>query len=164
MSCSIERSPKVPEINAMLAAGLGLQTIERRLRADGVAIKRETIKRHLERCLPPAVVEVGHDETMPFVEPADVRRRRAESPDPRDFASLVHQRAYRALEADELRVSTRDGLAAQALLDRREERAKDRDFMIGLARLLSGGGQSAPRHLLPGDEEGEDAQGEIAAP
>lgn len=148
MVCSVERSPKLLEINSMLAAGLGLQTIEKRLRGDGFAIKRETIKRHLDRCLPPTAVMIPGGSALPAVPADQVRQRRSEGGGARDFASLVHDRALDALVDGELRVTTRDGLAAQALLDRREERAKDQAFMLSLARLLSGAGAPPPQELI----------------
>jgi hypothetical protein len=55
------------------------------------------------------------------------------------------------MEEGLLRVTTKDGLAAQALIDRREEKAEDRKFMLNLARLLSGGGGMAPERLIEGD-------------
>jgi hypothetical protein len=148
MACSVERSAKLHEINAMLAAGLGLQTIEKRLRADGLAIKRETIKRHLDRCLPATAIIVPGGEALPVTTADQVRQRRSESGAARDFASLVHNRALEALVDGELRVTTRDGLAAQAILDRREERTTDRAFLLNLARLLSGAGNPPPPEIV----------------
>lgn len=162
MGCSVERSPKYVEINAMLAAGLGLQTIEKKLPAEGFAIKRETIKRHLELCLPPSAVVVSAGEAVRVVSPEEVRQRRSESGDARDFASLVHDRALKALERSELAVTTKDGLAAQAIIDRREERSKDRDFALNLAILLSGGGQMAPRNVI--DDESDESPYLIVEP
>lgn len=123
----------------MLAAGLGLLTIEKHLRAAGLAIKRETVKRHLERCLEPSAVVVGGELPLPTVPAADVRKKRAEAGTARDVASVVERRAVEALLAGELAVSTQDGLRAQRLLDRRAKHDRDREFYDNLRRVLTAG-------------------------
>ena len=80
--------------------------------------------------------------------PISPQRQAREKP---DLAVAVRDKALAGLAAGRLAVTTRDGLAAQALLDRREEHQKDREFMLNLARLLSGGGTKAPEHLIEGE-------------
>lgn len=81
------------------------------------------------------------------VAPHEQRKARETS----DLAVAVRDKALTGLRAGRLQVTTKDGLQAQALLDRREEHQKDREFMLNLARLLSGGGTKAPAHLIEGD-------------
>lgn len=74
-----------------------------------------------------------------------------------DLAAVVVKKTLRQLASGRLEPSLRDGLIAQQLLDRREEKAQDRQFMLSLAQALAGGGYSAPRQLVaatPAPSEG----------
>ena len=73
-----------------------------------------------------------------------------------DLAAVVTKKTLRRLASGELVPTLRDGLIAQQLLDRREEKAQDRVFMLSLARALAGGGYTAPQHLLPAPIEPDD--------
>lgn len=53
-----------------------------------------------------------------------------------DVAVLVQAEVVKKLREGEARVTVQHGLQAQALIDRREERAKDRELAITLARML----------------------------
>ena len=64
-----------------------------------------------------------------------------------DVASVVAQKAMEGLVDGSLRVTTQHGLQAQQMLDRREERRKDRELSIQLARVLSGA-VKVPAHLI----------------
>lgn len=68
----------------------------------------------------------------------------------KDFATLVQQRAVEALEAGNLRITAQHGLAAQALIDRRIEKAADRDLALNMARLLSGAITMTPQTVIEG--------------
>jgi hypothetical protein len=61
-----------------------------------------------------------------------------------DLARVVRDKAVERLGRGELKPTLRDGLAAQSLLDRREEKQKDRNFMLSLARLMSGSESETP--------------------
>jgi hypothetical protein len=52
------------------------------------------------------------------------------------------------LRAGQLRVTAQHGLTAQALLDRRAEKAADRDLALNMARLLSGAVSMAPLSVI----------------
>jgi hypothetical protein len=73
-----------------------------------------------------------------------------------DLAAVVVKKSLRRLASGELVPTLRDGLIAQQLIDRREEKAADRQFMLSLARALAGGGYEAPSHLLPATVEPPD--------
>ncbi len=68
----------------------------------------------------------------------------------RDLAAAVRDAAKQRLENGELKPNLRDGLNAQALLDRREEKQRDRNFMLSLARLTSGAAHEVPAHIIEG--------------
>lgn len=73
-----------------------------------------------------------------------------------DLAAVVVKKTLRRMASGELQPSLRDGLIAQQLIDRREEKAADRQFMLSLARALAGGGYEAPSRLLPANAEPPD--------
>ena len=156
-SCVLCRGPLGPRVNAMLAAGLSGNAIEAEMRRSGTPVKQETVRRHKRECMaddPASFVELEvlaqHVETG-AVGTASIRR---------DVARIVQLRAIRQLQRGAIAVSTRDGLAAQAMLDRRAERAKDRQFLLNLARLLSGAGGGPPADLVgsePSDARFRDA-------
>jgi hypothetical protein len=70
-----------------------------------------------------------------------------------DLAAVVVRKSLDRLASGELQPNLRDGLIAQQLIDRREEKAADRQFMLSLARALAGGGYEAPSRLLPASVE-----------
>jgi hypothetical protein len=63
-----------------------------------------------------------------------------------DFPTLVVHKAKQT--ARQGKVSVKDGIAAQSILERRAERAEDKQFMLNLARALAGGGASGPIPVL----------------
>lgn len=65
-------------------------------------------------------------------------------PDTDDMALLVRAAAVAKIKAGELRISTQDGLAAQALIDKREEKRKDREVIVQIGRLLAQGAAPPP--------------------
>ena len=82
----------------------------------GRAFKRETIGKHVRICLggvkPKLDAQGVHDMS-----------REAKTQAEMDFAVMVQKRATELLAAGELRVTAQHGLTAQALLDRRAEKA-----------------------------------------
>lgn len=131
-NCTICSSAFVAEINGLLAQGRSSAAIAREMPGFSVA----TIRDHRIACL--GTAEMGEKSGRP-VTPKDV---------PVDFAVAVRDKALAQLKEGKLKVNSRDGLNAQALIDRREERSEDRKFMLNLARVLSGGGAPAPVDVI----------------
>jgi hypothetical protein len=158
--------PAGVEVNGLLAEGMPAAHIERKLRAEGRPIKAETIRRH--------VVDHVESEALEMVKAASAQVaasrvkavKRGDVDANADFAALVHARATADLNDDILRVTTKDGLAAAAILDRRAEKSEERKFMLNLAQLLSGGGARAPEQLGEGAIEGEfsEVENKLLAP
>lgn len=148
-TCKIDASEHAATINALLASGMPMLHIEREMKANGYVIKRETIKRHMDRCLL-GVAGAGAPQPRQARPAAVTGRPRATS---QDIAILVQRRvAERLNDPDTLmRVDVKDGLAAQALIDKRSEKEKDRAFVLNLARLLSGAGQDTPMEYIDGE-------------
>ena len=82
----------------------------------------------------------------------------------RDLAELVRDKAIEGVVQGRLEVDVKAGLAAQVILDRPAERAEQRDFMLNLAQLLSGGGHSAPADLIEGEYTELEPENALLAP
>src|SRR6187397_556936 len=92
-------------------------------------IKRETISRHKDSCL-------GAKDIAP-AKMAEVAQKVTKGREiPEDVAVLVQREVVAKLKEGTARVTVQHGLQAQQLLDRRAERAKDRELTVTLARLL----------------------------
>lgn len=99
-------------------------------------------------------------------------RAAGKAPDPRDLQTLedtdlavmVVKQTKAGLSSGDLTPTVKDGIAAQGILERRAERAADREFMLNLARALAGGGQQAPQVLLPDPAIIEGEVREVYAP
>jgi hypothetical protein len=66
-----------------------------------------------------------------------------------DLAAVVVRRTLKGIASGKLQPTLRDGIAAQSLLDKRAEKAADRQFMLNLVTALAGGGAPVPQKLLP---------------
>ena len=133
--CGICNSERKTVINTLLAAGRSANFIEGEMKSLGSPTKAETVTRHLNRCLggkPPSPTSI------PFNGAAKG-----------DFAKAVRDEAMRLLEAGDLKIKANEGLWAQALLDKREEKKADRDLMVNLVRLMAGG--IAPPEIIVGE-------------
>lgn len=166
-----------PDRRAWVNSELVKQTPHTRIevlsRELGMNVKRETIRRHVNVCIPAAI----HESPITRTEKAAARARdwraaravdravervekKAPPPTPLpapvtpiplegmvetdDFARLVRDEARRKLLAGELRINTQDGLSAQSLLDKREEKKKDRELMAQMGLLLARGSEAPP--------------------
>lgn len=149
MPCSLCHGPLGPMINEMLALGMSLRQIEKASREKKRPVKSETVGRHLHQCLndvrpevnPTAVVQATVAKAKPGTSPKEARVAR-------DLAKVVQEKAVEGILTGQLKVTVKDGLAATAILDKRDARQEDRRFLVGLARLLSGAGNPAPDGLV----------------
>jgi hypothetical protein len=129
--CPVCKSPHRAQIEALKATKMPLADIHAQTQKLGRGIKRETLGKHFRICLGGVSPEVlGQQIADASAEAKTVAEM--------DFAALVQQRAVTQLREGTLRVTTQHGLTAQALLDRRAEKAQDRDLLLNMARLLSG--------------------------
>ncbi len=134
-------------VDQRLAEGKSGNAIERELKALGITVKRETVLRHAANCL-------GAGTKPPEIVTLAAAASASGSND--DFAALVRAEAVRRLNAGDLKVGVSDGLQAQALLDRRDEKKKDRELVVTIGRLLAGGGNQVPLTII--DMTGEEIE------
>ena len=131
--CVICADPaKVDWVARRLMEGHSLTKMEEMSRLTSVVtpIKRETIAAHKNICLamPPSATPAKIAETAKAV----TKGREI----PEDVAVLVQREVVQKLKDGTARVTVQHGLQAQQLLDRRAERAKDRELTVTLARML----------------------------
>lgn len=138
-------------INAELVKGTPHTHIEAESRTLGYNVKRETLRRHVNVCVANGV----HNITV-----AKQGREKADHVDTKaltslpegdDFAVLIRAAAVEKLRKGELRISTGDGLAAQALIDKRMERQKDRDIFARVGMMLAGAMSTPPPIVIEGE-------------
>lgn len=141
--CSVCSSPHRAEIEALRAAKMTFQDIHLATQKMGRGYKRETLGKHFNICL--------KGET-PFVDARAIANasQDASTQAELDFATLVQKRAAAMLAEGNLKVTASHGLQAQSLLDRRVEKAADRDLALNMARLLSGSVIMAPQEVIEG--------------
>lgn len=144
--CGICSSDRAPIINALLAANRSGAWIETEMRRLDKPTKGETIRKHLRRCL-----NNDASSNAGLLQDAAAGKKVSSNA---DFAEAVRAEANRLLAAGKLQIRTEHGLSAQALLDRRAEKRADRQLMVEMARLLSGGAAgvlSAPDEVIVGE-------------
>lgn len=130
MTCALDNDQRGAPINAFLAAGRAPNWIEAEMRRMGSVVKAETIRKHVRNCL------AGDPQRAGFVLQDALDGNKVS--DNGDFALAIRNEANRLLADGTLKVTAQHGLQAQALLDRRAERAADRNLLLQMAGLLSG--------------------------
>lgn len=138
----------------LLAGGMPPHGIEQESRRLGIPIKRETVKKHVDTC----------KDCSPTVEPVSAGIDLSSTINPRSSINItklidasdtlpevVVKSVRERIVKGEIRPSVRDGISAQALIDRKKEVTKHQAFLLNLARLLSGAGQNVPVHVIEGE-------------
>ena len=147
-----ERKVRGPDKKPRKRRG-GLPPLPRTLTAAQLNARQQTRDRLAQRN--GLTITVAHPDEVPDTVPEGV------SAYPDDLAAVVVRRTSRALAEGKLQPTLRDGLTAQQLLDRRAEKAADRQFMLNLAMAMAGGGRETPVALLPpGDDEADIVEAE----
>ena len=120
--------------------GYSAHRMEELAKEQGHPMKRETIKKHLTVCLGS---DAKPSEVKAVAEAVQASSGGNHPDDGEDVAVLVQREVVKKLKNGEGRVTVQHGLQAQQLLDRRAERAKDRELAVTLARLLHSGSPPA---------------------
>ena len=142
-NCSLHEGERAEFVNNLLAKGFSATKISSLGRRMGYRIAADTISAHRLVCL-----GRGSD--------AEVQASKA------DLAIMVRDQV--AKELDTPRNQVRDGLHGPATArPPRRKSAATGEFMVNLARLLSGGGGLAPVELVEGDVSRRHARGNPAA-
>jgi hypothetical protein len=151
--CKLCRHPMAAQINKRIAAGRGgIANAMRWMQDNELEVphrntfsthKREHMTTEFERQREAAVKTLEKQQRM-------VRAKSG------DLAQLVRDNVFARVEEGTLEPSLSEGLRAQEMLDRRNEKGADRDLMLHLAGLLSGA--TTPLALL---SDGTTVEGEF---
>lgn len=141
VDCTLCRHPLVETINKRIRDHGILPTIRWMEENDLPAPHRNTFSVHKNKHLTSEFEKAR-------MEAADALRKQQGTikAKPGDLAALVRDNVFARVEAGVLEPSLTEGLRAQEMLDRRNEKQGDRDMMLQLAGLLSGA--TAPVALL----------------
>lgn len=146
--CSDERKREFVLANHLAGVSINRMETMTRTGIPGIpVIKAETITRHVRNHLPAtfqpsqqvaAAPLPGNTVAVSRAARTDVAiaRQVEKASNGDDVAREVQQQVLEKLKSGEARVTVQHGLQAQAMLDRREERAKDRALAITLTRML----------------------------
>ena len=130
--CHACRSPFVESINKKIKEGLPDSRISEWLKEQGGYISRITIGRHKRDHL----IDTFEKKRK---EAAEVLQRQQKTlKHDGDLASLVRNQVNLMLEDGILMPTLAEGLRAQEIIDRRNEKSTDRDLTIMLAQVLGG--------------------------
>jgi len=137
-TCATCKHPQVREINHRIREQRPYEDISRWLdelaaEGKGFAITRQALSRH-------------HKDHLGEAPPREAGRK----PLSKNFLQAVVETAQDKLENGELQVTVRDGISAQAEINRQMDRSADRDLMARIALVLSG--SFAPRLMDPEQE------------
>lgn len=117
--CSSCKSPNAQEIDRKIKSGTTLRDISRWLREIDNPITPTSLGKHARE-------HVG------------VERPPGRRPITGDFLETVRDQVHEDVLEGKLRLTVRDGLSAQSLLDARQKRDSDKDLMVKIAMVLTG--------------------------
>jgi hypothetical protein len=109
-------------------------------RPPGVQMLHDHLTRHVRQTAPVSALMPSFGDPEP--EPLDDEHVLS-----RDVASAVQQRALELLEKGEMRISAAHALRAQEIIDRRQEKQRDRELLLVLARVLTKEQAPPPKYV-----------------
>ena len=132
--CHVCRSPLADLISRRMREGMPDTKISDWLKAEGQYVSRVTLGKHRREHLT-TDFERAKAEAVKVMEK---RRKTLKPAAGTDLAALVRDYTFSAVESGELVPSLSEGLRAQEILDRRQEKGADRDLAFTLASILGG--------------------------
>lgn len=130
--CAACRSPFVEAINKKMKDGVADSRISEWLKESGGYISRISLGNHKRNHL----IE-KHEAAR--IQAKKVLEKQAKTIKVKgDLASLVANQVYNMVEDGAMIPSLAEGLRAQEMIDRRQEKSVDRDLTIMLAQVLGG--------------------------
>ena len=130
--CHVCRSPLVDLINKRIGQGMSDIAVSNWLKDEGAYISRITIGKHKREHLTSA-----HESAR--IEAAKVLKKQQGTVKFKgDLAGLVRDQVMTLVEAGQLTPTLAEGLRAQEIIDRRQEKNSDRELTLALAGILGG--------------------------
>lgn len=130
--CHACRSPLVETINKKIKEGVPDMRIAEWLKENGAYISRVTIGRHKREHL------IDKHEAARKQAAEVLKRQQKTLKTDADLATLVRNQVNLMLEDGIIMPTLSEGLRAQEIIDRRNEKSTDRDLTIMLAQVLGG--------------------------
>ena len=131
--CHVCRSPLVELINKRLKDGMPDMKIADWLKTEGYYISRNTLGKHKRDHLT-TPHESARIEAVKKMEQAQKTIKAGH----RDLATLVRDYVFSSVESGEMTPTLSEGLRAQEMVDKRNDKTADRDLMVSLAQILGG--------------------------
>lgn len=130
--CHVCRSPLVELINKRIGQGMSDIAVSNWLKDEGAYISRITIGKHKREHLTSA-----HESAR--IEAAKVLKKQQGTVKFKgDLAGLVRDQVMSLVEAGQLTPTLAEGLRAQEIIDRRQEKNSDRELTLAIAGILGG--------------------------
>ena len=182
-ACSIcDDATRLSFVSRLLAQGYSSSRVEAASRTEearerGVRpVKAETVARHKvhaptnEAAPPPSIIsrptdlmsEARNEAAESAARVSDqslVTKGSTSDPAVADVAALVAAKGVEMLQSGTARVTVQHALQAQQMLDRREERRKDRELALTFARMMTA--PQPPARLVTVDAEPVIIEGEV---
>jgi hypothetical protein len=130
--CHVCRSPLVESINKKIKDGVPDLRVAEWLKENGAYISRVTIGRHKRDHM------IDKHETARKQAAEVMKRQQKTLKSESDLAMLVRNQVNLMLEDGIIMPTLSEGLRAQEIIDRRNEKSTDRDLTIMLAQVLGG--------------------------
>lgn len=130
--CHVCRSPLVDLINRRMAEGMSDTDISKWLGGEGQYVSRITLGKHKREHL-----TTEHESAR--IRAAEILKKQQGTIKYKgDLASLVQSQVISLVEAGHLTPTLAEGLRAQEIIDRRQEKSSDRELTLALAGILGG--------------------------
>ena len=130
--CHVCRSPLVDLINKRVGQGMSDIAVSNWLKDEGAYISRITIGKHKREHLTSA------HESARIEAAKTLKRQQGTVKFKGDLAGLVRDQVMTLVEANQLTPTLAEGLRAQEIIDRRQEKSSDRELTLALAGILGG--------------------------
>jgi len=146
--CHVCRSPLVELINKRIASGMSDIAVSSWLKEEGSYISRITIGKHKREHM------TSQHESARIEAAKVLKRQQGTIKFKGDLASLVRDQVAALVDAGQLTPTLSEGLRAQEIIDRRQEKSSDRELTLALAGILGGSHLVEGSAVLVEDESG----------
>lgn len=130
--CHVCRSPLIDLINRRMAEGMSDTDISKWLGQEGQYVSRITLGKHKREHL------TSEHESARIRAAEILKKQQGTIKYKGDLASLVQSQVISLVEAGHLTPTLAEGLRAQEIIDRRQEKSSDRELTLALAGILGG--------------------------
>lgn len=131
--CHVCRSPLVELINKRMKDGMPDLKIATWLKDEGYYISRNTLGKHKREHL-----TTPHESARIAAVKKMEKAQSTIKAQHRDLATLVRDYVFSEVESGNMNPTLSEGLRAQEMLDKRNDKSADRDLVVSLAQILGG--------------------------